>query len=69
MASSRPRKRLSPSDDPIPEAAAVTESGAPLAVFAFDKFRGTATSAELAEAGTEVARAAGWRSVAVPLAD
>lgn len=70
MASSRPRKRRPPSRDPIPEAEeAAQEPGAPRVVFAFDKFRGTATSAELAEAGAAVAAAAGWRSVAVPLAD
>ena len=38
-------------------------------VFAFDKFRGSATSAELAEAATAAADAAGWKSVTVPLAD
>jgi glycerate kinase len=38
-------------------------------VFAFDKFRGSASSAELAEAGAAAAAAAGWESVTVPLAD
>lgn len=38
-------------------------------VFAFDKFRGSATSAELAEAGRNAAVAAGWAPVVVPLAD
>ena len=38
-------------------------------VFAFDKFRGSASSAELAEAGAAAATAAGWDSVTVPLAD
>lgn len=38
-------------------------------VFAFDKFRGSATSAELAIAASAAADAAGWRSIVVPLAD
>lgn len=38
-------------------------------VFAFDKFRGSASSAELASAGSEAATEAGWRSIVVPLAD
>ena len=38
-------------------------------VFAFDKFRGSATSAELAAAGVAAADAAGWQSITVPLAD
>ncbi len=38
-------------------------------MFAFDKFRGSATSTELAEAGRAAAVAAGWNPVVVPLAD
>jgi glycerate 2-kinase len=38
-------------------------------VLAFDKFRGTATSDELARAGAAAAEAAGWEAEAVPLAD
>ena len=38
-------------------------------VFAFDKFRGTATSLELADAATAVAQRTGWRSRTVALAD
>ncbi len=38
-------------------------------VLAFDKFRGTATSLELAEAGARAAARVGWTAVTVPLAD
>lgn len=38
-------------------------------VFAFDKFRGSATNQELTETARAAAEAAGWRVVAVPLAD
>ena len=38
-------------------------------VLAFDKFRGTATSLELAEAGARVAARHGWTAETVPLAD
>ena len=38
-------------------------------VLAFDKFRGSASSADLAAAAGSVAREAGWRAVTVPLAD
>jgi glycerate kinase len=38
-------------------------------VVAFDKFRGTATSSELATAGARVAANLGWRAATVPLAD
>lgn len=38
-------------------------------VFAFDKFRGSASSAELAAAASTVAADAGWRAITVPLAD
>ncbi len=38
-------------------------------VFAFDKFRGSASSAELAAAASVVASEAGWEAVTVPLAD
>ncbi len=38
-------------------------------VFAFDKYRGSASSAELAQAGAAAAAAVGWKSVIVPLAD
>ena len=38
-------------------------------VLAFDKFRGSATSQELAQAANEAATAAGWQAVVVPLAD
>jgi glycerate kinase len=38
-------------------------------VLAFDKFRGSATAGELAEAAAAAAEAAGWRAVTVPLAD
>jgi glycerate kinase len=38
-------------------------------VLAFDKFRGSATSRELADAAAATAAAAGWRAVTVPLAD
>jgi len=34
-----------------------------------DKFRGTASAAEVAEAVVQAARAAGWQGDAVPLAD
>ncbi len=44
-------------------------SGSLRVVLAFDKFRGTATSAQLAEIGATVASARGWQSIAVPLAD
>ncbi len=43
--------------------------GRPAVVLAFDKFRGTATSAELGEAAATAARAAGWDPRVVPLAD
>lgn len=42
---------------------------APTVVLAFDKFRGTATSLDLAAAATAAAEASGWRAVTVPLAD
>lgn len=38
-------------------------------VLAFDKFRGSATSLELAAVAAEAAEAAGWTPVTVPLAD
>jgi glycerate kinase len=38
-------------------------------VLAFDKFRGSATNAELTAAASEVAEAAGWQVTTVPLAD
>jgi len=38
-------------------------------IFAFDKFRGTATSIELGQAGAEVARSLGWHPIVVPIAD
>lgn len=38
-------------------------------VLAFDKFRGTVTSEELAAAGSRVAERHGWTAIAVPLAD
>lgn len=38
-------------------------------VFAFDKFRGSASSAELAAAAKAAADAAGWTAITVPLAD
>lgn len=38
-------------------------------VLAFDKFRGTATSAALAAAAARAASASGWAAVEVPLAD
>ena len=38
-------------------------------VLAFDKFRGTATSDELAQAGARVAAEHGWQAITVPLAD
>ena len=41
----------------------------PNVVLAFDKFRGTATSQELALAGSTAATAAGWTAISVPLAD
>ncbi|MDH3301784.1 MAG: glycerate kinase [Acidimicrobiia bacterium] len=45
------------------------DSGRPVVVLAFDKFRGTATSADLGEAAAEAARNAGWDPRVVPLAD
>ncbi len=47
----------------------LAESTAPTVVLAFDKFRGSASSAELAAAASAVAAEAGWRAVTVPLAD
>ncbi|MEM9134748.1 MAG: glycerate kinase [Actinomycetota bacterium] len=41
----------------------------PRVVLAFDKFRGTATSAELHDAATAASTAAGWEATAVPMAD
>ncbi len=41
----------------------------PRVVLAFDKFRGTATGAELHTAAIEAATAAGWDTTAVPMAD
>lgn len=41
----------------------------PRVVLAFDKFRGTATSAELHDAVARAAAAAGWEVTAVPMAD
>jgi glycerate kinase len=41
----------------------------PYVVAAPDKFRGTATAAEVASAVTTAARAAGWRSTEVPMSD
>jgi len=41
----------------------------PTVVLAFDKFRGTATSLELAEAAAEAATSVGWDSRIVPVAD
>jgi glycerate kinase len=38
-------------------------------LLAFDKFRGTATSSQLAEAGARAADRFGWHSITVPLAD
>ncbi len=38
-------------------------------VFAFDKFRGTATAQELTEVGLRAAKSAGWNAVGLPLAD
>lgn len=38
-------------------------------MLAFDKFRGTATSEELGEAGGRAAAAAGWDSISLPMAD
>lgn len=38
-------------------------------LLAFDKFRGTATSIELADAGSRVAGGLGWGTATVPLAD
>lgn len=38
-------------------------------VLAFDKFRGSATSVELARAAAAAARSAGWDPITVPLAD
>ena len=42
---------------------------APTVVFAFDKFRGSASSVELATAATKAADTAGWAAITVPLAD
>lgn len=47
----------------------MTVSAGPKVVLAFDKFRGTATSTELGDAGAEVARSLGWEPVVVPMAD
>ena len=41
----------------------------PVVVLAFDKFRGTASSADLGEAAATAARRAGWEPRVVPLAD
>lgn len=47
----------------------MTEDSGRRLVAAPDKFRGTATAAEVAEAACAAARAAGWAADAVPLAD
>jgi len=46
-----------------------TEGSSPKVVFAFDKFRGTASAAELVAVGAGVADRLGWVSVQLPLAD